>query len=67
MTFTEAFQMLEDGRRVARPNFNNNSYLIILATQPYIWQVNVSTKSPGAVNYVPSIDDLNATDWIILS
>ena len=66
MDFMDALQNMINGQRMMRIKWVGY-WVCILPTQAYIWTIPVGGKNP-AVNasiYIPTIEDLSATDWII--
>ncbi len=64
MTFDEAVHSMIMGKRMIRAGWAG-FYLTILHGQNYICLVGKgSMTDPGVSNYIPSVDDLTAADWI---
>lgn len=66
MKFMEAFQEMLKGNCCIRRG-NLEWYIVIMPNQDYIWKVLTGTKNPvvPAMIYSPSIDEIEATDWLI--
>jgi hypothetical protein len=64
MLFSEALQKLQDGaamRRVAWPEIEG--YLKIMPGMGYVWKI-VLKPNPNAGNFIFSVEDFLANDWI---
>ena len=67
MNFMEAVASLKMGKTCTRLS-NQDSYIVLLQKQNYVWQVNGQPTQPAinATVYSPSIKDIEATDWIVV-
>ena len=68
MNFTDAVSNMCLGRKLVRPSWTG-FYVTVISGQSYIWQIGNTnaTPQPNAVEYVPSLSDITATDWSVKS
>lgn len=66
MNFVDALTNMINGKKLMRQIWSG-SYIAIYSGQSYIWQIGSTNKNPepNAITYIPSIDDLLATDWMV--
>lgn len=66
MNFMDAVNQLSLGKRMVRPAWVGY-YVALLPGQSYIWLIgNTNTNpQPNSAEYVPSISDINANDWVV--
>ncbi len=65
MNFMDAMNNMMTGKHLVRMRWSG-FYLTILSGQNYIWSVGKDNVSAtNAAIYVPSVDDICATDWIV--
>lgn len=65
MKFEEAFEYMLEGEMMARPHWAGY-YATILYNQNYMWQIAQAgtTAVINATVYIPSVQDIQANDWI---
>lgn len=66
MNFADAVNNMINGKKLVRPKYSG-LYLAILDGQNYIWEIGVN-GSQAAVNakiFIPSLDDILATDYSV--
>lgn len=66
MNFMDAVGNMTAGKRVIRQGWAGY-YLAILNNQNYIWSIGNGTEKPvlNASLYIPTLDDIMASDWIV--
>ena len=65
MNFMDAVSNMSAGKKLIRPYWSGY-YLSILSGQSYIWTLgNTGGLTINAGIYTPSIEDINATDWVV--
>jgi hypothetical protein len=66
MNIIEATNNMIAGKRIVRASWAGY-YLIVLPGQHFIWSIGNNNSNPtiNASEYIPSIEDINATDWMI--
>lgn len=66
MNFVDAVNNMKDGKRMARPTWGGGFYSVILYNQNYIWQITKdNAQGTNAIIYIPSVEDISATDWFV--
>jgi Protein of unknown function (DUF2829) len=67
MTFEEALKYLVSGEYVQRSEWLvTGEYVISLPGIPYIWKI-LTTPTPNAGNWLPTIADLMAEDYEVVN
>lgn len=66
MNFMDAVMNMVNGKRLIRTGWSG-MYLSILNNQNYIWSIGNGSEKPilNATLYMPSIEDIQANDWIV--
>lgn len=66
MNFADAVNNMINGKKLVRPKYSG-LYLAILDGQNYIWSIgtNVDRAIINANIFIPSIDDILATDYSV--
>jgi hypothetical protein len=66
MCFMDAIASMQSGNRVMRNGWLSY-WLQLLPHQNFIWSIPNGSAMPqvNASIYIPSIEDINATDWIV--
>lgn len=65
MNFTDAMQNMINGKKLIRMGWSG-FYLIILSGQNYVWSVGKDSANATNANiFIPSVDDILASDWIV--
>ena len=66
MNITDVFNKLRNGKAITRPSFPSGVYLFIPPNMNYIYTFYPSNSGNPALQYSPTIADINATDWMQL-
>jgi|GEM_PF-6727120 hypothetical protein len=66
MIFSDALNNMLLGKKLIRPAWSGY-YATVLSNQSYIWLIASTGKTvePNVQTYTPSVDDLQATDWVV--
>ncbi len=64
MLFSEALTQLETGIAMRRAAWDySEGYLSVMPGMKYVWKI-VLMPAPNAGNFIFSIEDFNADDWV---
>ena len=67
MLFLEALKQLENGVAMRRSIWtDSDGYIVIMPDMAYVWKI-VLLPNPNAGNFIFSIEDFNADDWVPLN
>lgn len=66
MNFMDAIKTMQTSKRLTRPSWIDY-YIAIIPGQTYIWKIGNTNQShqPNVTEYVPSLADIAATDWMV--
>lgn len=66
MLFAEALENLQNGHSVWRQSWTEeDGYLTLMDKMKFIWKI-VIIPNPNAGNYIFSVEDFLADDWVLL-
>ena len=66
MNFMDAVDNMIAGKKLMRRDWSGY-YIVIMVAQHYIWSIGSSNTTPSinAHIYIPNIEEIYATDWMI--
>ena len=63
MLFSEALELLRQGKNVARESWSQaDGYLVFMKGMKHIWKI-ITHPTPNAGNHILSVEELLASDW----
>ena len=67
MLFSEALQEMLKGNFVTRETYEKTTgeYYVLLPGMQFVWKI-VTQPNPAAGNWLPLVDDLTASDWVVV-